>query len=121
MPKNNYWRSSESALMRWHVVDDDEGSNEILHIAYRLQDKTTVIWLLGRNQLAAYHVINYRLFYRYLLFNSSCCCSCNIRHALLLPMFYLCEIGSTLLSSGKICWHFKYDYCNHKILFIFHP
>jgi hypothetical protein len=51
MPKNNYWRSSESALMRWHVVDDDEGSNEILHIAYRLQDKTTVIWLLGRNQL----------------------------------------------------------------------
>jgi len=52
-------------------VDDDydDDSNAILDVTYRLQDKIIVTWLFWGNQLAAYDVINYQLFYRYLLFN----------------------------------------------------
>jgi hypothetical protein len=49
-------------------VDDDDDSNAILDVTYRL-DKIIVTWLFWGNQLAAYDVINYQLFYRYLLFN----------------------------------------------------
>ena len=49
-------------------VDDDDDSNAILDVTYRL-DKIIVTWLFWGNQLAAYDVINYQLFYRYLLFD----------------------------------------------------
>jgi len=49
-------------------VDDDDDSNAILDVTYRL-DKIIVTWLFWGNQLATYDVINYQLFYRYLLFD----------------------------------------------------
>jgi hypothetical protein len=49
-------------------VDDDDDSNAILDVTYRL-DKIIVTWLFWGNQLAAYDVINYQLFYHYLLFD----------------------------------------------------
>ena len=50
------------------VDDDDDDSNAILDVTYRL-DKIIVTWLFWGNQLATYDVINYQLFYRYLLFD----------------------------------------------------
>jgi len=55
--------------MACFVDNDDDDSNAILDVTYRLQDKIIVTWLFWGNQLAAYDVINYQLFYRYLLFN----------------------------------------------------
>ena len=49
-------------------VDDDDDSNAILDVTYRL-DKIIVTWLFWGNQLATYDVINYQLFCRYLLFD----------------------------------------------------